>query len=73
MGLRLLADRGEPGRYVVVADFGVIDPAVAAADEAVRHSQQPSTQAMAAALAEIIEGTPEYHDYDVLYSTSSLP
>ncbi len=72
MGLRLLADRGDPGRYVVIADFGVIDPDVPAAAEAARHSQQPETQAMAAALTEIIEGTPEYHDFDVLYSTPQM-
>ena len=69
MGIRLLGDRGDPGRYVVIVDFGVIDPDVAADEEAARHSRQPETQAMAAALAEIVEDTPEYHDFDVLYST----
>jgi hypothetical protein len=34
IGVRLLADRDDPGRYVMVADFGVIDPDVTAAQEA---------------------------------------
>jgi hypothetical protein len=69
MGTRLLADRHEPGVYVIVADFGVVDPAVPAADEAARNNERPETQAWAARLREVIEGEPEYHDFDVLYST----
>ena len=38
MGTRLLADRHEPGQYVIVADFGVVDPDVPAADEAALES-----------------------------------
>ena len=69
MGTRLLADRDEPGRYVIVADFGVVAPDVPAADEAARNNERPETQAWAARLREVIEGEPEYHDFDVLYST----
>lgn len=69
MGSRLLADRANPGHYVIVADFGVIDPDVPAADEAARNNDRPETQAWAARLLETIEGTPEYHHYDELYRT----
>lgn len=69
MGTRLLADRDVPGQYVIVADFGVVDPEVPAADEAARNNDRPETQAWAARLREVIEGEPEYHDFDVLYST----
>lgn len=69
VGTRLLADRAEPGRYVIVADFGVVDPEVPAADEAARNNERPETQAWAARLRAVIEGEPEYHDFDVLYST----
>jgi hypothetical protein len=69
MGSRLLADRGNPGHYVIIADFGVIDPDVSAADEAARNNERPETQAWAARLLETIEGDPEYHEYDELYRT----
>ncbi len=51
MGTRLLADRENPGRYLIIADFGVIDPDVPAADEAKRNNDRPETQAWAARLA----------------------
>ena len=69
MGTRLLADRENPGQYVFIADFGVIDPAVSAADEALRNNERPETQAFAARLLEVIDGQPEYHHYDEIYRT----
>jgi hypothetical protein len=69
MGTRLLADRQNPGRYVIIADFGVVDPDVSAADEASRNNDRPETQAWAARLLEVVEGDPEYLDYDELYRT----
>jgi hypothetical protein len=69
MGTRLLADRGNPGCYLVIADFGVIDPDVSAADEATRNNARPETQAWAARLLEVIEGRPEYSHFDELYRT----
>ncbi len=69
MGTRLLADRETLGQYVIIADFGVVDPNVSAADEAVRNNARPETQAFAARLRELIEGEPEYHHFDELYRT----
>jgi len=69
MGTRLLVDREIPGRYVFVADFGVVDPDVSAAEEAHRNNERPETQAWAARLLAQVEGEPEYHDYDELYRT----
>ena len=69
MGMRLLADRDEPGRYVMVAEFGVIDPDVSAADEALRNNDRPETQASAVRLRGIIDGEIEYHHYDEIYRT----
>jgi hypothetical protein len=69
MGTRLLCDRDHPGRYVLIADFGVIDPDVSAADEADRNNQRPETQAFAARLREVVDGEPEYRHYDELYRT----
>ena len=69
MGTRLLEDREDPGRYVIVADFGVIDPDVSAADEAARNNERPETKAFAARLLEVVEGEPEYRNYNELYRT----
>jgi hypothetical protein len=69
MGTRLLADREQPGQYVIVADFGVVDPDVSAADEAARNNARPETNAWAARLRELVDGEPEYRHYDELYRT----
>jgi len=69
MGTRLLADREIPGRYVFVADFGIVDPDVSAAEEAKRNNDRPETQKWADRLRAVIEGEPEFHDYDELYRT----
>src|SRR5690349_555975 len=69
MGIRVLADREEPRRYVIIADFGVVDPDVSAADEAMRNNERPETQATAARMHELIDGEVVYHHYDELYRT----
>jgi hypothetical protein len=69
MGTRLLADRENPGHYVFVVDFGVIDPDVSAADEAARNNERPETEAFAARLREVVGSEPEYRHYDELYRT----
>ncbi len=69
MGTRLLADREKLGQYMIVADFGVIDPNVSAADEAARNNARPETREWAARLAEVIDGEPEYHHFDEIYRT----
>jgi hypothetical protein len=69
MGTRVLADRERLGQYVIIADFGVVDPNVSAADEAARNNSRPETREFAARLLEVIEGDPEYHHFDELYRT----
>ena len=69
MGTRVLADRAHLGRYMIIVDFGLIDPDVSAAEEAARHNELPTTKAMAAATTAIMDGVPEYHDYDEVYRT----
>jgi hypothetical protein len=69
MGTRILADRQNLGRYVLIADFGVIDPAVSAAAEAARNNERPETKAIAAAMARLVDGALEYHNYDEVYRT----
>jgi hypothetical protein len=69
MGGRLLADRDNPGHYVIEVDFGVIDPDVSAADEAIRNNERPETREWAKRLLELIDGEPDYRHYDELYRT----
>jgi len=69
MGIRLLADRENPGHYMIIADFGVVDPEVPAADEAARNNERPETQATSAKMFEHVIGEPAWHHYDELYRT----
>ncbi len=69
MGTRLLADREKLGQYVIIADFGVVDPDVSAADEAIRNNVRPETRSWAARLREVVDGEPEYRHFDEIYRT----
>ena len=69
MGTRMLADREKLGHFVIIADFGVVDPNVSAADEAARNNARPETRAFAARFIEMIHGEPEYHHFDEIYRT----
>lgn len=69
MGGHLLADRENPGQYLIVAEFGVVDPDVSAADEALRNNERPETREWAARLLTLIEGEPDYRHYDEIYRT----
>jgi hypothetical protein len=68
MGGRVLADRSDPGRYVIVAEFGVVEPGVSAAEEAARNNERPETQEGGERLRAIV-GEIEFHDYDEIYRT----
>ena len=69
MGLRLLADRAKPDEFLIVADFGVVDPDVPAADEAARNNERPETQETARRIRELLDDEPVYRDYDWVYLT----
>jgi hypothetical protein len=69
MGTRILADRDQPGVYVIIADFGIVDPNVSAADEAARNNDRPETREWARRLLELIDGEAEYRHFDEIYRT----
>jgi hypothetical protein len=69
MGTRVYADREDPGAYLIVADFGVVDPDVSAVEEAARNNERPETQEWARRMRDLVEGEPVYHHYDELYRT----
>jgi hypothetical protein len=69
IGTRLLADRGQPGRYMILADFAEVDGDVSAAIEAERNNQREETERWAEKLRELVEGEPEWVHFDELYRT----
>ena len=69
MGTRVLADRDRPGEYLIIADFGVVDPDVSAAEEAARNNERTETKAMGVAVAAVIDGAPDYRNFDEVYRT----
>lgn len=69
IGAQLFADRSDPGRYVIVAEFAVVEPGVSAAEEAAKNNDRPETQAWAARLRALSTCEPTFHDYDELYRT----
>ncbi len=68
-GLRILADRDIPGRYVMIANFAVVDPELTAAQEAFINNERPQTHEYAEKFRAISTSEPEWHHYDELYST----
>jgi hypothetical protein len=69
IGTHVLADRENPGHFLIIAEFAAVDPDVPAAEEAARNNERPETQAWAKKLLEIIKGEPVYRHYDELYRT----
>lgn len=69
IGSHVLADRDDPGRYLIVAEFAAIDPDVPAAEEAARNDGRPETQQWLRWLLEAIDGEPDWGNYDELYRT----
>jgi quinol monooxygenase YgiN len=61
-GARVLADRDAPGRYVIEVDF-------TSQEEAEQNNTRPETQAWAERLQGATDGTPEYRNYEVAYTT----
>ena len=69
MGAHILADREKPGQYLKIAEFGVVDPDVSAAEEASRNDNRSETQEWFGKFLEVIDGEPVFHNYDEIYRT----
>jgi hypothetical protein len=69
IGSRLLAERNNPGNMLLVAEFAPVDGTRTAAEEAALNNSREETERWAAALLEVIEGEPEFIDYDEIYRT----
>jgi hypothetical protein len=70
MEVRVLADRDDPGRYVLVNDFGVTSPELSAAQEAFLNNEREETQDFAKRIGALVKGEAEWHHYDELYRTT---
>jgi hypothetical protein len=70
MEARILSDRDDPGRYVMIADFGEVDPNLTAAQEAFLNNERAQTHDFAERFRAIATSEPEWHHYDEIYRTS---
>jgi quinol monooxygenase YgiN len=61
-GSRLLADQEQPGRFVIEVDFSD-------KEDADKNNKRPETQAWADKLRGLVQGEPEYHNYEVIHRT----
>jgi hypothetical protein len=69
IGTRLLADRDEPGCYMILAEFAEVTGDLTPAEEAERNNQREETERWAQKLRSLVEGEPDWVHYDELYRT----
>ncbi len=69
IGTRLLADRDDPGRYMILAEFAEVDGDLTPAQEAERNNQRIETERWAGKLRALVDGEPEWIHFDELYRT----
>ncbi len=69
IGSRILADRDNPGHFLILAEFAEVDGELSAADEAQRNNQREETQQWADRLRQLVDGEPEWIHFDELYRT----
>lgn len=69
IGTRLLADRDEPGWYLILAEFAEVDGDLTPAQEAERNNQREETERWAQRLRALVGGEPIWTHYDELYRT----
>ena len=59
LGVKILKDRDRENAYVVVAEFESYE-------QAMENSARPETDAFAKRMAELVDGPPEFGNYDVV-------
>ena len=69
IGTRLLADRDDPGSFMILAEFAEVDGDLTPAEEAERNNQREETERWAGKLRSLVEGEPEWTHWDELYRT----
>lgn len=69
IGTRLLADRDQPGNYLILSEFAEVDGDLSPVEEAERNNQRQETKRWATKLRDLVDGEPEWVHYDELYRT----
>jgi hypothetical protein len=69
IGTRLLANRDDPGSYMILAEFAEVDGDLTPAEEAERNNRREETQRWVDKLRALIGGEPEWTHFDELYRT----
>jgi hypothetical protein len=69
IGVRLLADRDQPGHFMIMAEFAEVDGDLSAAEEAELNNQRKETERWAEKLGTMVEGEPEWIHFDEMYRT----
>lgn len=69
IGTRLLADRDDPGSFMILAEFAEVDGDLTPAEEAERNNQRKETERWAQKLRALVGGEPIWTHYDELYRT----
>jgi hypothetical protein len=69
IGTRLLADRDDPGAYVILAEFAEVDGDLTPAEEAELNNRREETEQWARRLRDLVGEEPEWSHYDELYRT----
>ena len=69
IGTRLLADRDNPGHFMILAEFAEVDGDLTPAEEAERNNQRDETERWATKLRTLVDGEPEWIHFDELYRT----
>jgi len=69
IGTRLLADRDDPGCYLIVAEFAEVDGDLSPAEEAERNNHREETERWVQKLRALVDGEPDWFHYDELYRT----
>lgn len=69
IGTRLLADREDPGHYLILSEFAEVDGDLTAAEEAERNNQREATRRWADKLRALANDEPDWTHFDELYRT----
>ncbi len=69
IGTRLLADREQPGQYMILSEFAEVDGDLTAADEAELNNHRVETERWAEKLRSLVESEPQWIHFDELYRT----
>ncbi len=69
IGTRLLADRDNPGQYMILAEFAEVDETRSPAEEAELNNRREETERWFRSLRSLVHDEPEWVHYDEWYRT----